>query len=90
RISSEFLSSILLWFVLVPPSLSRSSKSSPSCAPPNRLRREGPDIRIGVPPERCAHKRKSERLLPRSLSEKTKRATAEDGEFHVSAGVPSI
>ncbi|GAB2296344.1 hypothetical protein Dimus_030467 [Dionaea muscipula] len=52
-------------------------------APPNRLRREGPDIWIGVPPERCAHKQKSERLLPRSLLEKMKRATAEDGEFHV-------
>ncbi|GAB2303230.1 hypothetical protein Dimus_037227 [Dionaea muscipula] len=52
-------------------------------APPNRLRREGPDIWIGVSPERCARKQKSERLLPRSLLEKMKRATAEDDEFRV-------
>ncbi|GAB2275929.1 hypothetical protein Dimus_010675, partial [Dionaea muscipula] len=52
-------------------------------APPNRLRREGLDNWIGVLPERCARKQKSERLLPRSLLEKMKRVTVEDGKFRV-------
>ncbi|GAB2286366.1 hypothetical protein Dimus_020782, partial [Dionaea muscipula] len=52
-------------------------------APPSRLRCQGPDFWIGVSPERCARKRQSVRLLPRSLLEKMKRAKAEDGEFRV-------
>ncbi|GAB2273149.1 hypothetical protein Dimus_007954, partial [Dionaea muscipula] len=52
-------------------------------APPTRLPRDGPEVWIRVLPERCARKRKSERLLPRSLLENMKRATTEEGEFRV-------
>ncbi|GAB2302885.1 hypothetical protein Dimus_036879, partial [Dionaea muscipula] len=52
-------------------------------APPTRLRRDGPNNWIGVSPERWARKQNSVRLLPRSLLEKMKRATTEDGEFRV-------
>ncbi|GAB2272888.1 hypothetical protein Dimus_007705 [Dionaea muscipula] len=38
---------------------------------------------LGVFPERCARKKKLGLFLPRSLLEKMKRATAEDGEFRV-------
>ncbi|GAB2281359.1 hypothetical protein Dimus_015955 [Dionaea muscipula] len=68
--------------------------------PPPRLRHEGADDWLGVPSEWCARKQKLGRLLPRSLLEKMKRATADDVEFHVkvecrhscrlSASLPSI